>query len=68
MNFWSNIGTWMHQIGHRQVPVWFDTSESIISEFQTIGKKLKILKIFPNPFLSRQSVALCARVTGSGLD
>jgi ubiquinone/menaquinone biosynthesis C-methylase UbiE len=50
MNLWSNITTWVHQLGRRQVPVWFDTSESIIDEFQTIGQKLKILKIIPNPF------------------
>ena len=50
MRLWSKITIWAHQIGRRQVPVWFDTSESVISEFQTIGKKLKILKIIPNPF------------------
>lgn len=50
MNLWSNITIWIHQIGLRQVPVWFDSSASVIHEFQTIGKKLKILKIFPNPF------------------
>ena len=46
----SSLSTWMYHIGRRQVPVWFDTSESVISEFQTIGKKLKILKMIPNPF------------------
>jgi ubiquinone/menaquinone biosynthesis C-methylase UbiE len=46
----SKLTTWLHQIGRRQIPVWFDTSESIINEFQTIGQKLKILKIIPNPF------------------
>ena len=50
MKFWSNISVWFDQIGRRQVPVWFDTSESIINEFQTIGKKLKIFKLIPNPF------------------
>lgn len=50
MNFWSNISVWFHRIGRRQVPVWFETSESVINEFQTIGRKLKILKLIPNPF------------------
>jgi len=50
MSFWSNISSWSHQIGRRQVPVWFDSSESITNELQTIGQKLKLLKIIPNPF------------------
>ena len=36
--------------GLRQVPVWFGSSESISQEFQTIGKKLKLLRVFPNPY------------------
>jgi ubiquinone/menaquinone biosynthesis C-methylase UbiE len=50
MNFWSKTKVWFHRIGRRQVPVWFETSESVIGEFQTIGKKLKIIKLIPNPF------------------
>jgi ubiquinone/menaquinone biosynthesis C-methylase UbiE len=50
MKFWSNISAWLHRIGRREVPVWFETSESITSEFQTIGKKLKIFRLIPNPF------------------
>ena len=50
MSFWPNISNWSRQIGRRQVPVWFDSSESITNEFQTIGQKLKLLKIIPNPF------------------
>jgi len=50
MSLWSKIISRLHQIGRRQVPVWFDTSESVINEFQTIGQKLKFLKIIPNPF------------------
>lgn len=50
MKLWSNITIWMQQFGYRQVPVWFDTSESLLNEFQTIGQKLKILKLIPNPF------------------
>jgi SAM-dependent methyltransferase len=50
MKLWSNFSIWFHRIGLREVPVWFKTSESITSEFQTIGKKLKILKFIPNPF------------------
>jgi len=40
----------IHNLGLRQVPVWFDTSDSIREEFQTIGKKLKIFRVIPNPF------------------
>ena len=50
MELWSKFCVWYHRIGLREVPVWFETSESITSEFQTIGQKLKILKIIPNPF------------------
>ena len=50
MKLWSNIRAWLHRIGRREVPVWFETSESITSEFQTIGKKLKIFRLIPNPF------------------
>lgn len=50
MMHWSSLRNWARHIGLRQVPTWFDTSASIIDEFQTIGKKLKILKFIPNPF------------------
>lgn len=46
----SNDGGWLYRIGRRQVPVWFESSVSVTSEFQTIGKKLKILRLIPNPF------------------
>jgi ubiquinone/menaquinone biosynthesis C-methylase UbiE len=45
----DNGGRWS-RFGRRQVPVWFDSSVSVIDEFQTIGKHLRILKVIPNPF------------------
>jgi ubiquinone/menaquinone biosynthesis C-methylase UbiE len=45
----DNGGRWS-RFGRRQVPVWFDSSASVIDEFQTIGKHLRILKVIPNPF------------------
>ena len=50
MNLWSSLTDRLRRIGRRQVPVWFESSASVIDEFQTIGKKLRILKIIPNPF------------------
>lgn len=50
MKLWSHITDWWQRVGCRQVPVWFDTSEATIAEFQIIGRKLKILKFIPNPF------------------
>ena len=50
MKFWTNVSNRVRQIGLRQVPTWFDTSESVTDDFQTIGKKLKILRFIPNPF------------------
>jgi ubiquinone/menaquinone biosynthesis C-methylase UbiE len=41
---------WMHRFGRKQIPVWFDSSVSVTDDFQTIGKKLKILKFIPNPY------------------
>ena len=44
------ITKWLHNFGRRQVPVWFESSLSVINEFQTIGRNLKILRFIPNPF------------------
>lgn len=50
MNLYSNIRKWSSEFGYRQVPVWYESSSATIDEFNTIGKKLKILKFIPNPF------------------
>ena len=50
MGFPEKISQWVDHFGYREVPVWFESSPKITDEFQTIGRKLKILKIIPNPF------------------
>ena len=50
MKFWTSLRERARQFGLRQVPTWYDSSASVTDEFQTIGKKLKILKFIPNPF------------------
>lgn len=45
-----NFSEWLKVFGYRQVPVWYQTSQETITEFETIGKHLKILKFIPNPF------------------
>lgn len=50
MSRWAALTSRLQRIGRRQVPVWFGSSESIINEFQTIGQKLKFLRVIPNPF------------------
>lgn len=50
MELLSNIIQYSHELGYRQVPVWYSTSKSVVSDFQTIGKKLKFIKIIPNPY------------------
>ena len=48
--FFSKLDSWFKAFGYRQVPVWYESSKATINEFNTIGKKLKIMKIIPNPF------------------
>lgn len=50
MSFFSNLIERFNRFGYRQVPVWYDSSEETIDEFNNIGKNLKILKLIPNPF------------------
>ena len=50
MNISSRFSKWSREFGYHQVPVWYDSSSATIEEFNTIGKKLKILKFIPNPF------------------
>lgn len=44
------MSQYMDELGYRQVPVWYDKSSSIADDFQSIAKKLKFLKIIPNPY------------------
>jgi ubiquinone/menaquinone biosynthesis C-methylase UbiE len=47
---WTSIFKYAHELGHRQVPVWYSTSKSVTNDFQSIGKRLKFFKIIPNPY------------------
>jgi len=50
MGLLAKINKYAHEIGYRQVPVWYETSKSVSNDFQTIGKKLKFIKIISNPY------------------
>ena len=50
MRFITNISQFTDVFGYRQVPVWYDRSSSVTDDFQTIGKKLKFIKVIPNPY------------------
>ena len=38
----------MTTIGHRQVSAWYQTSQEIIVDFDSVGQKLKLLKAIPS--------------------
>ena len=46
----TNIFQYLSEFGYQQVPVWYDSSGSVVNDFQTIGKKLKFIKIIPYPY------------------
>jgi ubiquinone/menaquinone biosynthesis C-methylase UbiE len=50
MGLRANMNQYTRELGFRQVPVWYNTSRSVTNDFQTIGKKLKFIKIIPNPY------------------
>ena len=50
MTFLQRLSDWKNNFGYRQVPVWYESSEAIVGEFENIGKNLRILKVIPNPF------------------
>ena len=50
MSLLQKLSNRRQNFGYRQVPVWYESSDSITGEFDNIGKNLKILKIIPNPF------------------
>ena len=45
-----NITQYINRIGYQEVPPWYGASQLVINDFQTIGQKLKFIKIIPNPF------------------
>jgi ubiquinone/menaquinone biosynthesis C-methylase UbiE len=45
----TNIFQFKHSFGYRQVPVWYNSSKTVCNDFETIAKKLKFLKVIPNP-------------------
>ncbi len=46
----TNIIQYAHEFGCRQIPVWYNTSKSVTNDFEAVGKKLKFIKIIPNPY------------------
>jgi len=50
MGLSTDIIQFGRSFGYRQVPVWYNSSRAICNDFETIGKKLKFIKIIPNPF------------------
>lgn len=49
MGLRTNIIHFNQGFGYRQVPVWYNSSRAICKDFETIGKKLKFIKLIPNP-------------------
>jgi ubiquinone/menaquinone biosynthesis C-methylase UbiE len=47
---WAAIARYSREFGYRQVPVWYGSSEAIAHQFETIGRNLKFIKLFPNPY------------------
>jgi ubiquinone/menaquinone biosynthesis C-methylase UbiE len=50
MKLSKRIIKYFREFGYRQVPVWYDSSISVLDDFETIGTKLKFVKLIPNPF------------------
>lgn len=48
MTILSNIKKQMADIGHRQVEAWYKSSQEIIHDFDSVGKKLKIFTAIPS--------------------
>jgi len=47
---WRSIREYFHNFGYRQVRVWYGSSPAVADQFETISKKLRFLKIIPNPY------------------
>ncbi len=47
---WEAVGRYSREFGYRQVPVWYGSSAAIAHQFESIGKKLKFIKLIPNPY------------------
>jgi len=50
MKRWEKIGRYLREFGRREVPVWYESSTGIVRDFQTVGRRLKFLKIIPNRY------------------
>jgi ubiquinone/menaquinone biosynthesis C-methylase UbiE len=46
----QSVSRFLKRFGHRQVPVWYESSRSVARQFDTVGEHLRILKVIPNPF------------------
>ena len=46
----KRLREYLLSFGYRQVPVWYGSSRIVAEQFQTIGKRLKFLKLIPNPY------------------
>jgi ubiquinone/menaquinone biosynthesis C-methylase UbiE len=47
---WRAIREYLRNFGYRQVPVWYGSSPAVAEQFETISRKLKFLRIIPNPY------------------
>ena len=47
---WQSVCRYFREFGYREVPVWYGSSEAVAHQFETISKKLKFVKLFPNPY------------------
>jgi ubiquinone/menaquinone biosynthesis C-methylase UbiE len=47
---WKAIRRYFRDFGCRQVPVWYGSSAVVADQFETISKKLKFVKLIPNPY------------------
>lgn len=47
---WRSIREHFRNFGYRQVPVWYGSSPAVADQFETISRKLRFLKIIPNPY------------------
>ena len=47
---WEAISRYFRNFGSRQVPVWYGSSGAVASQFETISRNLKFLRVIPNPY------------------
>lgn len=49
-NKFRSFTQYIDRIGYQEVSPWYGASQSVINDFQTIGQKLKFIKMIPNPY------------------